>query len=137
MYYSSFKLVQANRLKQVSDQLNTLNSLCSVLGLDVKDKICDIFPTMVNSSLRKDVSDNTIKNLTSEIQSLREIKIHRMQKVITLVLVLYPSNTDLFLVPFLTLHAASASKSCSISIRDVGFNGYTAGGTAEISPCYQ
>ncbi|XP_027929558.1 65-kDa microtubule-associated protein 3-like isoform X2 [Vigna unguiculata] len=72
---------KANRLKQVSDQLNTLNSLCSVLGLDVKDKICDIFPTMVNSSLRKDVSDNTIKNLTSEIQSLREIKIHRMQKL--------------------------------------------------------
>lgn len=93
---SSFKLVQANRTKQVSDQLNTLNSLCSVLGLDVKDKICDICPTMVNSSLTKDVSDNTIKNLTSEIQSLREIKIHRMQKVIILVIVLHPSNTDLF-----------------------------------------
>ncbi|XP_014523225.1 65-kDa microtubule-associated protein 3 [Vigna radiata var. radiata] len=72
---------KANRTKQVSDQLNTLNSLCSVLGLDVKDKICDICPTMVNSSLTKDVSDNTIKNLTSEIQSLREIKIHRMQKL--------------------------------------------------------
>ncbi|XP_020219857.1 65-kDa microtubule-associated protein 3 [Cajanus cajan] len=72
---------KANRLKQVSDQLNTLNSLCLVLGLDVKDKICEICPTMVNSTETKDVSDNTIKNLTYEIQSLREVKIHRMQKL--------------------------------------------------------
>ncbi|TKY65604.1 65-kDa microtubule-associated protein 3 [Spatholobus suberectus] len=72
---------KASRLKQVSDQLNTLNSLCSVLGLDVKDKICEICPTMVNSTVTKDVSDNTMKNLTSEIQSLREVKIHRMQKL--------------------------------------------------------
>ncbi|ESW11989.1 hypothetical protein PHAVU_008G076000 [Phaseolus vulgaris] len=79
---------KASRLKQVSDQLNTLNSLCSVLGLDVKDKICEICPTMVNSSLTKDVSDNTIKNLTSEIQSLREIKIHRMQKLQSLAVAL-------------------------------------------------
>ncbi|KAG5008380.1 hypothetical protein JHK85_026922 [Glycine max] len=72
---------KASRLKQVSDQLNALNSLCLVLGLDVKDKICEICPTMVNSTVTKDVSDNTIKNLTSEIQSLREVKIHRMQKL--------------------------------------------------------
>ena len=130
-------ILQASRLKQVSDQLNTLNSLCSVLGLDVKDKIREICPTMVNSSLTKDVSDNTIKNLTSEMQSLREIKIHRMQKVIIFVLILRYWNTDLCYVAFLTLHASSASKSCSYSIRDVGFDGYTGGGTAEISPCDQ
>ncbi|KAK7394896.1 hypothetical protein VNO78_15437 [Psophocarpus tetragonolobus] len=70
-----------NRLKQMSDQLNTLNSLCSVLGFDVKDKICEICPSMVNSTIKKDVSDNTIKSLTSEIQSLTEVKIHRMQKL--------------------------------------------------------
>ncbi|RDX77449.1 65-kDa microtubule-associated protein 3, partial [Mucuna pruriens] len=69
------------RLKQMSDQLNTLNSLCSVLGLDVKDKICEICPTMINSTVTRDVSDNTIKNLTSEIQIS-------------------------FQGPFLTLHAA-------------------------------
>ena len=84
------ELLQASRLKQVSDQLNALNSLCLVLGLDVKDKICEICPTMVNSTVTKDVSDNTIKNLTSEIQSLREVKIHRMQKVSILVLILRP-----------------------------------------------
>ncbi|CAJ1814490.1 unnamed protein product [Sphenostylis stenocarpa] len=79
---------KASRLKQVSDQLNTLNSLCSVLGLDVKDKICEICPTKVNSSLTKDVSDNTIKKLTSEIESLREIKVQRMQKLRSLAVAL-------------------------------------------------
>ncbi|KAK7340116.1 hypothetical protein VNO77_20810 [Canavalia gladiata] len=76
-----FQNEKASRLKQVSDQLNTLNSLCLVLGLDVKDKICEICPIMVNSSMTKDVSDITIKNLTSEIRSLREVKIQRMQKL--------------------------------------------------------
>ncbi|KAL5166875.1 65-kDa microtubule-associated protein 3 [Glycine soja] len=38
---------KASRLKQVSGQLNTLNSLCLVLGLDVKDTICEICPTML------------------------------------------------------------------------------------------
>ncbi|KAK7256636.1 hypothetical protein RIF29_30090 [Crotalaria pallida] len=72
---------KAIRQKQVSDHLNTLSSLCSVLGLDVKDKICEIFPTMVNSSMIKDVSDHSIKNLTSEVKSSREVKLQRMQKV--------------------------------------------------------
>ncbi|XP_027338334.1 65-kDa microtubule-associated protein 3-like [Abrus precatorius] len=76
-----FQNEKASRLKQVSDQLNTLNSLCLVLGLNFKDKICEICPTMTNSTVTKDVSDNTIKNWTSEIQSLREVKIQRMQKL--------------------------------------------------------
>ncbi|XP_019432940.1 PREDICTED: 65-kDa microtubule-associated protein 3-like isoform X1 [Lupinus angustifolius] len=72
---------KACRQKKVSDHLNTLSSLCSILGLDVKDKICEICPTMANSSVTKDVSDHTMNNLTSEVQSLREIKIQRMQKL--------------------------------------------------------
>ncbi|KAJ1407225.1 Microtubule associated protein [Sesbania bispinosa] len=72
---------KASRLKQVSDHLDTLNSLCSVLGLDFKDKVCEICPTMANSTIKKDVSDNTMKNLASEVQSLREVKTQRMQKI--------------------------------------------------------
>lgn len=71
-------------MKQVSDQLYTLNSLCSVLGLDVENKICEICPTMT-STVTKDVSDNTLKSLNSEVRSLREVKMLRMQKVRILV----------------------------------------------------
>lgn len=76
----SLKLWQASRLKQVSDQLDTLSSFCSVLGLDVKDKICEICPTMT-STVAKDLSDQALKSLTSEVQNLRGVKMQRMQKV--------------------------------------------------------
>ncbi|CAL0302942.1 unnamed protein product [Lupinus luteus] len=76
-----FENEKACRQKKVSDHLNTLSSLCLILGLDVKDKICEICPTMANSSITKDVSDHTMNILTSEVQSLREIKIQRMQKI--------------------------------------------------------
>ncbi|XP_061348609.1 65-kDa microtubule-associated protein 3-like [Gastrolobium bilobum] len=76
-----FQNEKASRLKQVADLLNTLNSLCLVLGLDVKDKICEICPKMVNATETRDVSDHTVKNLSSEVQRLREVKIQRMQKL--------------------------------------------------------
>ncbi|MED6210444.1 hypothetical protein PIB30_064176 [Stylosanthes scabra] len=76
-----FQNEKANRLKQVSNFLNTLSSLCSVLGLDVKDKIGEICPSMVTSTATKEISDNTIKILSSEVKSLREVKIQRMQKL--------------------------------------------------------
>ncbi|XP_057757870.1 65-kDa microtubule-associated protein 4-like [Arachis stenosperma] len=76
-----FQNEKASRLKQVSDLLNTLSSLCSVLGLDIKDKLGEICPTMVTSTATKEISDNTIKILSSEVKSLREVKSHRMQKL--------------------------------------------------------
>ncbi|KAG2404443.1 microtubule-associated protein [Vigna angularis] len=69
---------KANRMKQVSDQLNTLNSLCSVLGLDVKDKICDICPTMVNSSLTKDLQSLAAALL--EMWDLMDTPLEEQQK---------------------------------------------------------
>ncbi|XP_058739859.1 65-kDa microtubule-associated protein 4-like [Vicia villosa] len=71
---------KARRMKQVSDQLYTLNSLCSVLGLDVENKICEICPTMT-STLTKDVSDHTLKSLNFEVLRLREVKMQRIQKL--------------------------------------------------------
>jgi protein regulator of cytokinesis 1 len=35
----------------------------------------------MTSTNTKDVSDNTLKSLTSEVLSLREVKMQRMQKV--------------------------------------------------------
>ncbi|RYQ96977.1 hypothetical protein Ahy_B08g092937 [Arachis hypogaea] len=76
------KGANASRLKQVFDLLNTLSSLCSVLGLDIKDKLGEICPTLVTSTASKEISDNTIKILSSEVKSLREVKSHTMQKLL-------------------------------------------------------
>lgn len=73
-------MLQASRLEQLSDQLDILSSLCSVLGIDLKDKISEIYPS-ITSTVTNDVSDHALKNLTSEVQSLREVKIQRIKKV--------------------------------------------------------
>ncbi|KAB1218943.1 65-kDa microtubule-associated protein 3 [Morella rubra] len=70
-----------NRLKQVCDHLKTLNSLCLVLGVDFRHITGEIHSTLNDPKETKDVSDNTIKNLASAVQSLREIKIHRIQRL--------------------------------------------------------
>ncbi|XVE74002.1 hypothetical protein DITRI_Ditri11bG0164200 [Diplodiscus trichospermus] len=70
-----------NRLKQLQDQLDTINSLCTVLGMDLKQTICRIHPTLDDLSGAKDVSNGTIARLAAQIQSLQELKIKRMQKI--------------------------------------------------------
>lgn len=58
--------------------------------MDVKELFFEICPTMANSTGTQDVSDHTIKKLTSKVQTLREVKIQRMQKVsISISLLLY------------------------------------------------
>jgi hypothetical protein len=49
--------------------------------MDFKQTIHDIHPSLDDSQGVKDLTDDTIKKLTSEIQRLREVKIQRMQKV--------------------------------------------------------
>lgn len=75
--------LQSNRLKQVVDYLSKLNSLCSVLGVDYKDTICKIHPTLDSSKATKDVSNKTIEKLATTIHGLQEVKMQRMQKVCT------------------------------------------------------
>ncbi|OMO67795.1 hypothetical protein CCACVL1_20309 [Corchorus capsularis] len=70
-----------NGLKQVQGHLNTINSLCTVLGMDFKEKVCGIHPTLDDPNGAKDVSDNTIERLADQIESLEELKIKRMQKI--------------------------------------------------------
>lgn len=76
-----FCLRQSDRLKQVLDNLNTLNSLCMVLGMDFKDQIRDIHPTLDESKGSKNISDETIQRLSTATHNLRENKIQRLQKV--------------------------------------------------------
>ncbi|XWS32316.1 hypothetical protein CRYUN_Cryun23aG0149300 [Craigia yunnanensis] len=70
-----------NRLNQVQDHINTINSLCTVLGMDFKQTVCRIHPTLDDLNGEKDASNNTIARLAAQIQSLQELKIKRMQKI--------------------------------------------------------
>ncbi|KAA8520527.1 hypothetical protein F0562_014783 [Nyssa sinensis] len=72
---------KSDRLKHVLDHLNTLNSLCVVLGMDFKVKISEIHPTLDDSKGTKDISSGTIERLSTAISSLQEVKIQRMQKL--------------------------------------------------------
>ncbi|XP_050249882.1 65-kDa microtubule-associated protein 3 [Quercus robur] len=70
-----------NRLKQVQDHLNTLNSLCLVLGMDFRHIAGEIHSTLKETDGTRDISDHTLEKLAATIQSLREIKIQRMQRL--------------------------------------------------------
>ncbi|KAK9273501.1 hypothetical protein L1049_018311 [Liquidambar formosana] len=72
---------KSNRLKHVLDHLNTLNSLCVVLGMDFKRTSSEIHPTLDDSKGTKNIGNETIERLASAIQSLREVKIQRMQQL--------------------------------------------------------
>ncbi|RDX78761.1 65-kDa microtubule-associated protein 3, partial [Mucuna pruriens] len=71
----------SSRLKQVQEHLYTLNSLCLVLGLDFKQTINGIHPSLVDLEGPKSVSNDTIQQLAVAIQELREVKLQRMQKL--------------------------------------------------------
>ncbi|XP_010277391.1 PREDICTED: 65-kDa microtubule-associated protein 3 [Nelumbo nucifera] len=72
---------KSDRLKQVLDHLNTLNSLCLVLGMDFKQTINEVHPSLDDSEGTKNISNDTIERLASAIQRLRKVKIERMQKL--------------------------------------------------------
>lgn len=85
--------MQSDRLKKVQDQLFTLNSLCSVLGLDFKQTVSDIYPSLEGSGGSKSVNNDTIQQLAVATQELQEVKLQRMQKV----------NTDIKIIVFFFL----------------------------------
>nr|GMD62052.1 65-kDa microtubule-associated protein 3-like [Ipomoea batatas] len=74
----SLQKEKSDRLKQVLDHLESLNSLCIVLGIDFKSTIGEIHPTLGDSSALKSVSTETIERLSAAIHKLREVKIQRL-----------------------------------------------------------
>ena len=80
--FSKLTLLQSDRLKQVLEHLNVLNSLCLVLGVDFKQTVIEVHPSLEENEGSKNISNDTIERLASAIQRLRELKIQRMQKVI-------------------------------------------------------
>lgn len=76
-----FLIMQSDRLKKVQDNLHTLSSLCSVLGLDFKQTVSEVHPSLGNSEGSRSVNNDTISQLALSIQELRGVKLQRMQKV--------------------------------------------------------
>ncbi|XP_050156817.1 65-kDa microtubule-associated protein 3-like isoform X2 [Malus sylvestris] len=72
---------KSDRLKQIQDHLCTLNSFCSVLGMDYKQTISEVHRSLVDSEGSKNISNDTIQRLAAAIQKLREVKLQRMQKL--------------------------------------------------------
>ena len=81
MFYE-FVILQSDRLKLVLEHLSVLNSLCLVLGVDFKQTVIEVHPSLDESEGSKNISNDTIERLASAIQRLRELKIQRLQKVI-------------------------------------------------------
>ncbi|XP_057476328.1 65-kDa microtubule-associated protein 3-like isoform X2 [Actinidia eriantha] len=73
---------KSDRLKHMFGLLNTLDSLCLVLGIDVKQTINEIHPSLGNDSEgMKNINNDTIEQLGTSIQQLRELKLQRMQRL--------------------------------------------------------
>ncbi|KAK4489456.1 hypothetical protein RD792_005265 [Penstemon davidsonii] len=72
---------KSERLKQVMEHLNYLYTLCLVLGLDFKQTVSEIHPSLGESESPKQISNDTIQKLGTAIQRLREVKIQRMQQL--------------------------------------------------------
>ncbi|KAL4557150.1 hypothetical protein LXL04_035322 [Taraxacum kok-saghyz] len=73
---------KSDRLKKVLDHMSSLNSLCLVLGMDFNQTIQEIHPSLSQgANMSKSISNDTISNLASAIQRLRDVKIQRMQKL--------------------------------------------------------
>ncbi|XP_058205730.1 65-kDa microtubule-associated protein 3-like [Rhododendron vialii] len=73
---------KSDRLKHVLDLLNTLKSLCSVLGIDFKQTANEVHPSLGNDCEGpKNPSKDFIVQLGTAIQQLREVKIKRMQQL--------------------------------------------------------
>ncbi|KAL1550801.1 65-kDa microtubule-associated protein 3-like isoform X4 [Salvia divinorum] len=67
--------------KMTQDRLNSLHSLCVVLGLDLKKVANEIHPSLGEAKSSKNISNSTIEKLGTAIQQLRELKLQRMQQL--------------------------------------------------------
>ncbi|WCJ37642.1 65-kDa microtubule-associated protein 3 [Euphorbia peplus] len=72
---------KSDRLKKVQEHLISLNSLCSVLGIDFKHTVSEVHPGLLDNEGSRNISNDTIQKLSSSILKLREIKLQRMQKI--------------------------------------------------------
>ncbi|PRQ59888.1 putative microtubule-associated protein, MAP65/Ase1/PRC1 [Rosa chinensis] len=72
---------KSDRLKQIQAHLGALNSLCLVLGMDFKQTISEVHPSLDNYEGCKDISLDLIERLATAIKKLRDVKLQRMQRL--------------------------------------------------------
>lgn len=128
------------------DHLNTINSLCTVLGINYKETVYRIHPTLDDLHGAKDASNNTIARLAAQIQSLQGLKIKRMEKVTSinigyfsfLCFMFEPLEKIYFCLVSLILWVLLLpdSRSCICFVGALAFDGYTGRGTTTISERY-
>lgn len=71
------------------ERLSYLYSYCSVLGVDFKQLVNEIHPSLVEPEGSRSISNDTIEQLGTAIQRLQEVKVQRMQQVSHLFLDFY------------------------------------------------
>ncbi|CAM6071287.1 unnamed protein product [Sphagnum tenellum] len=71
------------RLHRVSEYVNVVHELCTVLGIDSIQILADVHPSLVSSTpgQTKNISNGTIERLAQTIHSLREEKRVRLLKL--------------------------------------------------------
>ncbi|KAL8539634.1 hypothetical protein ACS0TY_001298 [Phlomoides rotata] len=77
----ALKEERCERLKKVVEHLNYLYSCCTVLGLDFKQIVSEIHPSLLEPEAPKNISNDTIAQLGATMQRLREVKLERMQQL--------------------------------------------------------
>ncbi|XP_062090513.1 65-kDa microtubule-associated protein 3-like [Humulus lupulus] len=70
-----------DRQRLVEDHLSALSLLSLVLGVDFKNTIYEIHPTLCNFKGVKDISSSTIEGLSGALLRLREVKMKRWEKL--------------------------------------------------------
>ncbi|CAN7024531.1 unnamed protein product [Brassica oleracea var. botrytis] len=81
----TFQEQKRNRMKQIQDHLRTLESLCSVLGLNFRETVTKIHPSLVESEGSRSISNTTLDKLASSVNQWHETKVQRMQELQDLV----------------------------------------------------
>ncbi|CAM8997913.1 unnamed protein product [Rhodiola kirilowii] len=72
---------KSDRLNTVIDHVNTLHSICLVLGLDFHQTLNEVHPSLTDPEGGQSISDDTIEKLATTIARMREVKLQRMQKL--------------------------------------------------------
>ncbi|XP_076910157.1 65-kDa microtubule-associated protein 3-like [Bidens hawaiensis] len=81
----ALKKEKSDRINNVLDHMNTLNSLCVVLEMDFNQAVQEINPRLAETQRTKGLSNDAIGSLAAAIHKLHELKRERMQRKIELV----------------------------------------------------
>ncbi|XP_049408245.1 65-kDa microtubule-associated protein 3 isoform X1 [Solanum stenotomum] len=80
-YLLALQKEKSDRLKLLVDNLTTINSLCVVLGVDYKQTIAEVDPTLDDSRVLKNISKDMIFKLSAMINRLEELKKQRLLRL--------------------------------------------------------